>query len=244
MNYEISTIEEGMQRLFKAGQRSSVPFRYEYAEGTELFDYLYVEEDKIPVLKWRYYPRHHTLANRQGPLGELSTLKSLHFSPNTLTMAQLLCRELDLAEFFLHSKVQSIMGYGSEQAANFIVRMQNGTIMNLEASVTLPAEAERECKHTIFTTNGMITDAAADKVVAQEKVYLFNSGKHPVSFVDNDVNLFGLTIDEQDICYACYALIDGREDAKEWKKQSEHLKELVEGALLTLKTGCKYTVKV
>ena len=240
MNHQVATIEEGMQKLFRAGQRAMVPFQYEYAERNEILDYLYINEDKIPVLKWRYYPKHHALVNRQAQLGELSTLKSLHFAPNTVTMAQLLCRELDLAEFFLHSKVQSLMGYGSEQAANFIVRMKNGTIMNLEASVTLPAEAGRESKHTIFTTNGMISDTAADKVVAQDKVYLFNSGKHPVTFTDNDVNLFGLTMDEQDICYACYALIDGREDAEEWKKQGERLTGLVEGALLTLKTGCKF----
>ena len=240
MIHQVSNIEEGMQKLFQVGQRPPVSFKYEFASQAEILDYLYINEDKIPVLKWRYYPKHYTLLKEEAQLGELSTLKSLNFSPNTVTMAQLLCRELDLAEFFLHSEVQSIMGYGSEQAANFIVRMKNGTIMNLEASVTMPADARRESKHTIFTTNGMITDLAADKVIVQEQVHLFNSGKDPISFTDHDVNLFGLTMDEQDICYACYALIDGREEAEEWKRQGEHLRSLVEGALLSLKTGCKF----
>ena len=240
MIHQISTIEEGMQKLFEAGQHSPVSFRYEFATSEEILDYLYVGGDKIPVLKWRYYPKHYTLLKEEVQLGQLSTLKTLNFSPNTVTMAQVLCRELDLAEFFLYSKVQSIMGYGNEQAANFIVRMKNGTIMNLEASVTLPTDAKRESKHTIYSTNGMVTDLAADKVIIQEQVHLFNFGKNPVSFTDHDINLFGLTMDEQDICYASYALIDGREDAEEWKMQGEHLARLVEGALLTLKTGCKY----
>lgn len=240
MIHQISTIEEGMQKLFQAGQRAPVPFKYEYAQKTELLDYVYVHGDKIPILKWRYYPKHYTLLVEESQLGKLSTLKSLNFSPCTTTMAQLLCRELDLAEFFLHSEVQSIMGYGGEQAANFIVRMNNGTIMNLEASVTLPEDAIRESKHTIFTTNGMITDLATDKVIIQEQVHLFNSGKHPTSFTDHDVNLFGLTMDDQDACYACYAIIDGKESADAWKKQKEHLEKLVEGALWSLKTGHKF----
>jgi len=240
MIHQVSTIEEGMQKLFEVGQRPPVCFQYEYAAREEIFDYLYVGDDKIPVLKWRYYPKHYTLLREEKELGRLSTLKTLHFAPNTVTMEQLLCRELDLAEFFLQSKVESIMGYGTEKAANFIVRMQNGTIMNLEASVTMPADAPRESKHTIFTTNGMITDLAADKVLIQEQVHLFNAGKNPISFTDHDVNLFGLTMDEQDICYACYALIDGREDAEVWKRQGEHLRELVAGAMTSLQTGSKF----
>lgn len=240
MIHQITTIEEGMQKLFEVGQRPPVSFKYEFASPDEILDYLHVDGDKIPVLKWRYYPKACSLLKEQVQLGKISTLKSLNFSPNTVTMAQLLCRELDLAEFFLQSKVHSVMGYGNEKAANFIVRMKNGTIMNLEASVTMPADAMREIKHTIFSTNGMITDMVADKVIVQEKVYLFNSGRNPVSFTDHDVNLFGLTMDEQDICYACYALIDGREDVEEWKKQGEHLRGLVEGALLSLKTGEKF----
>lgn len=243
MVYQISTIEEGIRKLFEVGLRPPVAFAYEYASAEEILDYLHFGEDKIPVLKWRYYPKHYALIKGNKNLGEPSMLKTRNFSPNTVTMAQLLCRELDLAEVFLQSKVQSIMGYGSEQAANFIVRMENGTIANLEVAVTMPAEALRESKHTIYTTNGMITDLAADKMLNQEQVHLFNSGKHPVSFTDHDVNLFGLSIDEQDICYTCYALIDGREDAEEWKQQGDHLKVLVEGSLFSLRTGKKFIMK-
>lgn len=242
MIHQISTVEEGMQRLFQAGQRSPVSFRYMYASQTELLDHAYINGNKLPIFKWRYYPKHYALLVEKSKLGKLSTLKAQNFSPCTTTMAQLLCRELDLAELFLQSKVHSIMGYGGEQAANLIIRMDNGTIANLEASVTLPKDAIRESKHTIFTTDGMITDLATDKVIIQEQVHLFNSGKNPISFTDHDVNLFGLTMDDQDACYACYALADERENADLWKAHEKYLEKLVAGAFWSLKTGQKFIV--
>ncbi|MEG1516273.1 MAG: hypothetical protein RSD95_15410 [Clostridia bacterium] len=245
MIHQVTTIEEGVQRLFLAGERPGISFTYHRASEHELFDTLEVNGACVPVLKWRYYPKHYTMReNRKhsiiSELGRLSTLKSLDFAPNSETMAQLLCRELDLAEFFLDAKIHSIMGYGNEKAANFIVHLKNDTMMSLEAFVTLPSEAIRESKHTLFTTNGMMTDLAADKVLVQELVHVFSAGKHPVSYTDHDVCLFGLSMDDQDVCYACYALIDGKEDSAAWKEQSERLRILSEAALNTLKTGKKY----
>ena len=107
-------------------------------------------------------------------------------------------------------------------------------------SVTLPEDANRESKHTIFTTNGMVTDMIADNVIIQQQVHLFNKGKDPVAFTDHDVNLFGLDLEAQNTCYAIYALIDQREDRNEWKERIPHLNRLVDAALTCLETGKKF----
>lgn len=239
---KINTIEEGLDSLFRAGQRAPVPFLYRKAQREDRYDTLILDGETYPIFTWRYHPKYHTLKASLHMLGDLSTVKSLDFAPGTSTMAQELFRELDLVEFFLSGDIISIMGYGTRQAANFIVRLNNGTIANLELSVTMPPEASRESKHTIFTNNGMVTDMVADNVIIQQQVHLFNNGKDPVAFTDHDVNLFGLTLEDQNICYAIYALIDGREDREEWKNRIPHLNRLVDGALECLETGKKLIV--
>ena len=239
---KITTIEEGLESLFQAGQRASVPFLYRKADRDDRYDTVILDGEAYPIFTWRYHPKYHTLTATLPYLGDLSTVKSLDFAPSTRTMAQELFRELDLVEFFLSGNIVSIMGYGTQQAANFIARLDNGTIANLELSVTMPPEANRESKHTIFTNNGMVTDMVADNVIIQQQVHLFNSGKDPVAFTDNDPNLFGLTLEDQNICYAIYALIDGREDREAWKNRIPYLNKLVDGALACLETGKKYVV--
>lgn len=237
---KIHTIEEGLENLFRVGQRPPVPFLYRKARQEDRYDTVILDGETYPIFTWRYHPKYYTLRSSLPLLGDLSTVKSLDFAPGTNTMAQELFRELDLVEFFLSANIISIMGYGTLQAANFIVRLDNGTIANLELSITMPPEANRESKHTIFTNNGMVTDMVADNVIIQQQVHLFNNGKDPVAFTDHDPNLFGLTLEDQNICYAIYALIDGREDRQEWKNRIPHLNRLVDGALACLETGKKF----
>ena len=237
---KITTIEEGVESLFRAGQRPSVPFTYAKAGRADRYDTLILDGARYPILTWRYHPKYYTLRASLPMLGALSTVKSLDFAPRTNTLAQELFRELDLVEFFLSGRIISIVGYGTADAANFILRLDNGTMANLEMSVTLPEDANRESKHTIFTTNGMVTDMIADNVIIQQQVHLFNKGKDPVAFTDHDVNLFGLDLEAQNTCYAIYALIDQREDRNEWKERIPHLNRLVDAALTCLETGKKF----
>ena len=239
---QIHTIQEGLLRLFSEGQRMPVSFIYEEATHASICEHIIVNNDRIPVFSWRYHGKYSGIRSTLSELGELSMLKTLSFAPGPRTMEQELFRELDLAEYLLGSKVSSIMGYGTPQAANFIVRMENGTVANLEMAVTMPDTAKPDIKHTIFTTNGMICDRATDAVVAKEQIYLFNDGKDPIIYTDDDVNLFGLTLEQQDTCYTIYALLDGREDGENWKAQVCHLRQLTEGALQSLKSGKKYII--
>lgn len=88
----------------------------------------------------------------------------------------------------------------------------------------------------------MISDLAADKMVATDLIHVFREGAAPTSYNDSDVNLFGLTREEQDICYCCYALLTGREDAAAWITQGKRLEALAGEAMKTLETGKKYRI--
>lgn len=245
---EIQTVETGISRLLNAGKQTAIPFKVKRGDHT-VFDILECASVATPVLKWRYNPKWHTmrediLFNPQSQLGTPSMLKVMDVAPESETMIRILCREIDLAEFFLDSQVKSVIGFGSEKAANFIFKMGNDVIFSLEAAVTLPPEAARETKHTLYSTNGMITDLAADKIIPSDQIYVFNEGKDPVTYTDHDITLFGLSLEDQDLCYACYDLITGREDPIKWKRQSEHLEQVSAAAMETLGTGRKYSFAV
>ena len=238
----ITDIQEGLQVMFKAGSCEPVAFEYEKGTPETLCDYIVAEGERIPVFTWRYNPRInglYTSATNVSKEHTLSTLKTLNFAPKTRTLAEELFRELDIAEHVLGSEVNSIMGYGNEMAANFVIMMKNGTMCNLETSVTLPAEANRQSKHTVFTTDGFICDMVTDNSILQEQVHLFNDGMNPIDYTD-DMLLFGLPRDEQDLCYAIYGILSEHEDREAWKARVSHLTELVNEALATLKTGKKY----
>lgn len=241
----ITDMQEGLLKMFEAGSREPVAFTYEKGTPETLCDYIETEGERIPIFTWRYNPRINGLYGTARNIAKehtLSTLKSLNFAPKTRTLAEELFRELDVAEHILGSEVSSIMGYGNELAANFVIMMKNGTMCNLEASVTLPAEANRQSKHTIFSTDGFACDMVTDNSILQEQVHLFNVGKDPIDYTD-DMLLFGMNGEDQDLCYAIYGILSQHEDREVWKNRVSYLKELVEQALNTLKSGKKFTAE-
>jgi len=247
MIQHITSIEEGVKRLFVLGERESVPFSYK-KRGKDFFDTLTFDNETIPLLKWRYNPKIHTMhlnftTSRVSTLGAPSTIRSFDFAPSCETMEQLLAREIDIAEFFVDSQIISAMGFGNDKAANFIFHMKNGVMVHMEVSVTMPSDAERESKHVLYTTNGMISDTATDKVVDSKQIHVFTDNQNPVCYTDFDVNLYGLTLEEQDIAYACYGLMTGIENKETWLAQADHIREVVAGAMNALHTGRKFSVK-
>lgn len=242
---KIRTVQEGVEKLFIIGQIEPIDYTYIKAPGSSSCDYLLFgnSQERVPILSWRYSTKNNTLYKRLPELGKPSMLKIACFSPNSERMEHELFRELDLAEYILRSKITSIVGYGSEKAANFIARMVSGEVVNLEMAVTMPKESKCESRHTVFTDNGMISDMAADSVIVKEQVHLFSEKEKHMAFSDADVNLFGLSMDEQDTCYAIYSLLNKLENQNEWKDREAYLVHLVDGAMSSLRTGKKYLFK-
>ena len=54
MMEQIYTIQEGLLRLFQAGQRPAVDFTYEKATSETLCDHITVDGERYPVFDWRY----------------------------------------------------------------------------------------------------------------------------------------------------------------------------------------------
>lgn len=240
---KIKTIEEGVERLFIEADKPSKPFKYIPRGETAYCDAVEINGKVIPLYDWRYYVKNYGLyQNCDNHLGKLSTLRTSRFAGRDKTLRQLLFVELDLAEYLLRSKVAYIMGYGTEQAANFIVKMENDTICSLELAVTMPAGEKVRAKHTIYSTNGQTSDLCFDNKLDQDEIFLFADGGNQ-SFIDIDVPLFGLTPKQMDITYAIFGLLRDLDDHDEWIARESYLLNLVEGAINSIKTGTKTTYK-
>lgn len=240
---KITTIEEGVAKLYVEADLPSKPFKY-IPRGEKAFcDAVEIDGKVVPLYDWRYYVKNFGLyQNCDSYLGKLSTLRTSHFAGRDKTLEQILFIELDLAEYFLRSKIAYVMGFGTEKAANFIVKMENDTICSLELAVTMPAGEKSRVKHTIYSTNGQSSDVCFDNKLDQDEIFLFADGGNK-SFVDIDVPLFGLTLKEMDKTYAIFGLLRDLDDKDEWIARESYLENIVNGAMESLKTGEKTTYK-
>lgn len=240
---KITTIEEGVQRLYVEADLPSKPFKYIPRGESAFCDAVEIDGKIIPLYDWRYYVKNYGLyENCNNSLGKLSTLRTSHFAGRDKTMQQLLFVELDLAEYFLRSKVAYIMGFGTEKAANFIVKMENDTICSLELAVTMPAGEKARAKHTIYSTNGQTSDVCFDNKLDQDEIFLFSDNGN-ASYVDIDVPLFGLSVKQMDKTYAIFGLLRNLDDHDEWIAREDYLKNLVDGAMKSLATEEKTVYK-
>ena len=240
---KIKTIEEGIARLYVEADLPPKPFKY-IPRGEEAYcDAVEIDGKIIPLYHWRYYVKNSGLyVNCDTKLGDLSTLRTSHFAGRDKTLKQLLFIELDLAEYFLRSKVAYIMGIGNEKAANFIVKMENDTICSLELAVTMPAGERSRAKHTIYSTNGQTSDLCFDNKLDQDEIFVFADGGNS-SYVDIDIPLFGLTPLEMDKTYTIFGLLRDLDNHEEWIEREKHLLDLIDGAFKSLETGEKTTYK-
>lgn len=233
---KVTSIEEGVQTLFERGDIVPVPFRYVNRGGAAYCDAVVIDGETVPLYKWRYNVKVTGLkVNCEQKLGKLSTLRTSHFAGREKTLKQILYIELDIAEFTLGGKVVYIMGFGDERAANFIVKLNNGTICSLELAVTMPEGSKERIKRSVFSTNGMSSTVSFDEMLDRDEVHLFaDCGE--AHFTDIDVPLYGLTTDELDTTYAVFGLLRGLDDKKEWIERESYLEKLAEDAVTTLKT--------
>ena len=233
---KVVSIEDGVKTLFEKGDIPFVPFKYIRRGDGAYCDLIEINGESVPLYKWRYNVKVTGLkVNCDSQLGKLSTLRTSHFAGRDKTLKQILFIELDVAEFTLGGKIVYIMGFGNERAANFIVKMDNGTICSLELAVTMPEGSKERIKRSVFSTNGMTSTVSFDEMLDRDEVHLFSDGGE-AHFTDIDVNLYGLTTDELDTAYAIFGLLRDLDDKKEWIMRESYLETLANDAVKTLKT--------
>lgn len=224
------TVEEGIKNYLTKNNIVTDNWTIKKQKTEDYYDTLIMHDGKkVPLLRWRYNEKNHTLyeATRKG-IGKLCSTKSYVFVPSNYSLEKVLFKEIDLAQWWLNSKVKYVVGMESSSlTGNYLLKMENNTVANIEIACTMPVDAEIQEKHIIFGTEGSASDIVVDTMVVKNNIYLYNNGAQPKTFSDVEPWMYGLNTNEIDTAYCAAMLIVGKENVQSYIKSSSVVKKLV-----------------
>ncbi len=233
---KIKSVEEGVRKLLLTRHLPVPDFRYERARGDALCDILTLGGERIPLLSMRTDLQIAALID-YGKIGGNSAFNAHAFAPSTVTMEQLMYRELDIAEAVLHSETVRVMAYMNGGAANVIAVMASGACANLELGNTLAEGMHDQCMHRIITSHGMANDRPLDCFTALPQMILFDSDGAQRGFDDDEYYLWGLSEDEARTVIAIHAIIVGLLDASDFSRIDARHRATIAAAMESARRG-------
>lgn len=228
-----TSIEQGITTLLKKRDIHVTDWKILKKGNDDYTDILVLPNGvKVPLLWWRYHLKLNGIYSiTRNRIGELCSVKSYSFEPKDTLLKDVLYREIDLAQWWLNSKAKYVVAMESSNlSGNYLIKMHNHTVANIEISCTLPIGAEAQQKHTVFGREGMSSDRVVDTMIVENSIYLYNDGPNPKTFTDTDSWLYGLSSDEIAKAYCAAMLIAGKEDSNNYIESDSVLKKIVEAA--------------
>ena len=215
-----STLIDGLKRVF-AYHREICP-AVSLEEG-DCCLYLCTGEKRLPIFGYRAFPKFAEMKNLP-LLGDRCALTVSSVAKEPLP--RIVFRELDLAEYLLDSPIEHITAYRLKNSVNLIAAMKNGTKAMLQIHSSL--YGERQFRHELFTTEGMVSDRVVDTVVAQHSLNIFTADGAE-ALTDADMLLYGFSPEEQECIYGAYDALHA--DAEEEIARGERLTTIVHAVL-------------
>ncbi|MEG1515834.1 MAG: hypothetical protein RSD95_13175 [Clostridia bacterium] len=189
------TLREALERVFKYHREACPEIRL---TSDRLHRSVWMNGEAIPLFSYRTNPK-------------IEGMKSLELlgSPCALTVSsvgndsleQILFRELDVAEYLLGAETDHITAYRSGDSANLIVGYRNQTTAHMQLHSS--PYGERQFRHELFTTEGMVCNRVVDTVIAQNAMNIYTERGYEY-YTDADILLYGLKPIEQEEVYGIY----------------------------------------
>ncbi len=225
---KLSSVEEGVRRLLTIRDRAIPDFRVDPRSEGELVDTLVLEGERLPLLDWRYEPRTNSMRGYGRVAEQNCCVNVSSFFGSDTPLDVLIYRELDLAEYLLHSKIVKVTAFIRGGACNLIAKCESGAQANLELGTTMAPGTIPQFQHRLITTHGMANDKGVNDLVEQSGVYVFtNEDTRPVVYDDGEYYLYGLTVEQSVRCTFIQGVVLGRVDKAELVEQDKHLREVL-----------------
>ncbi len=220
---EVKTPEEGLRKLL-AKYGVSVPSWT--LEGRTLT----VENEIIPLFPWRNERRFVEMKRMltDGTLGAVCSIRAMRTAGRDESLKDILCREVDLAQWWADKPVAQVFAVENGVCANVILRFEGNATCILEAASTLPVGAEPAERHEVTTDHGMCGDQAIDTLVHQQSVYEFVEGKQSAAYTDVDYELYGLAPAQVALTRCAFAALSGGTDAAGARRQAANLNRILD----------------
>lgn len=221
------TFHEGLKRVYDFHGK---PCPNIVLKRGEMFDTVEKDGKDVPVFYYRYFNKFigmHDLDLLGDPCA--LTVSSI----DTESLSRILFRELYVAEYLLNAKIEHITAYKNGNSANLIVSFFNHAKAHIQ--IHSASCGERQFKHELFTTDGMVSDRVVDTMIAQHALNVFTKDGHE-TYTDSDIMLYGLTTIEQEQIYAIYDVFE-RENIENLITQAKRIEKIV---TLTLSSNQTY----
>ena len=154
---KVASVREGVEKLLRIRQREVPQFDIISRKDGQYLDVLLWNDKQIPLFATRYEQQIRAIANYGSQPEENSALNVYSFVGSDIPLDCLIFRELDIAEYILHSKIAKLTAFINKNAANLIVVMENGTTANLDLGNSMAPGTHNQCQHRL-TDTCIVTD--------------------------------------------------------------------------------------
>ncbi len=214
------TLQEGIRRLFAYHEEACPEIRLTQGRFCR---FVRIGETDVPLFSYRVHPKIEGI-RKLDVLGKPCALSVS--SAGTDSLAEILFRELDAAEYLLDAETDPITAYRTGNSANLIVGFTNGTTAHMQLHSARCGV--RQFRHELYTTQGMAADRPVDTVIAQHAVNLYTEDGYE-TYTDGDFLLYGLSQEDQEVVYAVYDAFHG--DAQALIARADRLGRIADAAL-------------
>ena len=226
---KVKTVEEGVRRLLTVRDQRIPDFKIEKMGEGDLADTLILEGKRIPLLAWRYEPRMNAIKNygHRAPASNCA-LNTVSFMGKDTSLDALIYRELDVSEYTLVSKIESVTAFINGGACNLLAKCESGALAGLELGATMAVGSIPQFNHRLITKGGIATDRTVNNVVEQSGVYLFSDeDARPIAYNDGEYYLYGLSLEDSNEAVFIRAIIDGKVDTDALIEQDLRLRRIL-----------------
>ncbi len=223
---KVTSIREGVVKLLTIRGREVPAFSLEPRKEGEYVDTLVWNGNRIPLFDSRYDPRIRHIAGYGKKTEDNSALNVYSFVGRDVSLDRLMYRELDIAEYILHSKIRKITAFVNRNAANIIAITENGTSANLDLGNTMAPGAHYQCQHRLITSHGMANDLSVTDMTVQHQVYVFGAEGTAV-YDDDEYYLYGLDEAEVAKVLTIHGILTGQQKWDNWADNNRRYRDMI-----------------
>lgn len=195
-----------------------------------------IDGKEIPTLPHRSERRFLELKNivNNGTLVGVSVMRVARIIEKGKDIYNELYREFDICEYVLQRKIKSVMVMENDNVLNAIATCEDGVVCTIEVSATLNKGEIEKDKHEIISQRGIACDVVVDAQLKQDSIYVF--GSENKKYTDVDFELYGLSIEENAVVRAAFAVAQNK-NYDEMAAIDENLLKLVDMARKSANSG-------
>ena len=198
----------------------------------------------LPIQPWRCNRKYVELEKlvSSNTLENPCLLRFCHLTDANTSLADLLYREFDLAEFITGHKIVALhAALTNGRSGNVIITMDNGVVGSVEVGNLLPEGESEVDRHEIVAQRGVGSDIAVDTQIPQQSIYLMTQNGSE-TYKDTDSELYGLNDKQIENIRARFAFLADK-TKKQWHlAQDAHILAVVKAAFESNETHKKITL--